>query len=195
METGRILAVELVHSRNVLFVNSRAEAATLLPRAAARGGADGIISTDPEFIPSVTVADCMPIWLWVKGTRITGVLHSGWRGTGILSTAIDSLGSELGVQPTDICVVLGPAIGSCCYHVDEVRAGEFAENFGDGCVSKKDGRFFLDLRKANEGLAASMGVEWVENIDICTACDDSLGSFRRQGQGEFTRMMALCGYF
>lgn len=195
LEMDRILALELVHSRRVLLVQNRSDASTLQARARSLGGADGIISTDPEFIPSVTVADCMPIWLAVRGTAITGVLHSGWRGTGILAAAAEALKRDLGILPGEISVVLGPAIGKCCYMVDEPRARAFADEFGESSVRKLDGTFRIDLRAANEGIAEALGLGSVESIDICTFCDETLGSSRRQGQAAFTRMLALCGYF
>jgi YfiH family protein len=191
----RILALELVHSRNVLLVQNRVDALSLQARAKSIGGADGILSTDPEFIPSVTVADCMPIWLSVKGTRITGVLHSGWKGTGILAAAVHILQAELGIQPQQVSAVLGPAIGKCCYSVDEARARSFADEFGEKSVARTEGQSYLDLRAANEGIAESLGLGSLESMDICTFCDKTLGSSRRQGQKSFTRMMAMCGYF
>ena len=195
LDEKRILALELVHSRRVLLVKNAIDAATLQARAKSCGGADGILSTDPEYIPSVTVADCMPIWLSVKGTSIIGVLHSGWKGTGILQTAVDLLRTELGILPGEVSAVLGPAIGRCCYCVDEPRARLFADEFGEKSVEKLAGAFRIDLRAANEGIAESLGLGSLESIGICTFCDESLGSSRRQGQDAFTRMMALCGYF
>ncbi len=195
IEENRILPLSLVHSRRVLLVKDEADALTLAARAGASSGADGILSADPRFIPSVTVADCMPIWLWVEDTHITGVLHSGWKGTGIIRTAVELLQTELGVQPGKIHAILGPAIGTCCYNVDEARARAFGEEFGTECVARKDDAWYMDLRKANEKLAGSLGLGSVRTLSICTRCDPLMGSSRRQGQGAFTRMLALCGYF
>lgn len=192
---NRILAVNLAHSRRILIVSDETDAQTLGDISQANGGVDGLITTNPWFIPTVTVADCMPIWLWVEGCSIFGVLHSGWKGTGILRTAVETLQSRLGVPANKIHVILGPAIGSCCYSVEETRAKSFAEEFGEHCITRRNDSWFMDLRKANENLAKSLGLGSVKNISICTQCDQTMGSSRREGQDSFTRMLALCGFF
>ena len=64
------IGLELAHSRNVVFP-SGAEDAVELARAA--GGADGLVLREDlvarGFAASVTVADCMPIWLLDRGFR------------------------------------------------------------------------------------------------------------------------------
>jgi len=182
--------IELSHTRNVLFP-SRDEDVAALARAA--GGADGLILEDQALAATVTVADCMPIWLLDRGSGSFGVLHSGWRGTGILARAVEALAVRYGSKPSSISVVLGPAIGPCCYEVSEERALEFAAEFGDCSVARRAGSWFLDLRSANLSLAHRAGIGHVLSIDACTFCDERLGSYRRQGAGSFTRMLAVCG--
>ncbi len=177
----RILPLDLVHSRRVLLVMDEADASGLVAKTGACGGADGIVSADPRFIPSVTVADCMPIWLWVEDSRIAGVLHSGWKGTGIIKSALDVLGTSLGIKPKKVHAILGPAIGPCCYNVDETRALAFGDEFGTDCIAVRADTWFIDLRKANERLAVSLGLGSVHTMSICTHCDASMGSFRREG--------------
>jgi YfiH family protein len=190
MDPGLAFAVDLAHTRNIVSP-SRGEDAPALARAA--GGADGIILDDPELAATVTVADCMPIWILDRGTGSFGVLHSGWRGTGILETALRFLVERRGAKARDIAAILGPAIGSCCYAVSEERAEQFAAEFGGSAAARRDGSWFLDLRAANVGLAERAGIGQVLSIDACTSCDERLGSFRRQGAASFTRMLAACG--
>jgi polyphenol oxidase len=182
--------IELSHTRNVI-APARDDDPAALARDA--GGADGILLDDPRLAATVTVADCMPIWILDRGSGTFGVLHSGWRGTGILANAVDFLVRRRGAKPSSIAVVLGPAIGSCCYAVSEERASEFAAEFGAAAAARREGSWFLDLRSANVALAERAGVGHVLSIDACTSCDERLGSFRRQGAASFTRMMAVCG--
>lgn len=154
-------------------------------------GCDGIILADGAFLPSVTVADCMPIWLYDLGTGARGVLHSGWKGTGILRVALEAMAELYGTRPGDVSCVLGPAVGSCCYRVDEGRARRFAEEFGADCVRVSAAGTSLDLRLANEKLAASLGLGAVLSVEACTSCSPGLGSYRREGPEAFTRMLAL----
>jgi copper oxidase (laccase) domain-containing protein len=194
---GNVLGVELVHSRRVLVRTEGGERLFDESGAADRGAADlssgydGILLRGPGLAASVTVADCMPIYVCDFASGAFGVLHSGWKGTGILATAVSALAAVFGSPPAAISVILGPAIGPCCYAVNEERALGFGREFGPGSALRRDGRHYLDLRAANLSLARRLGIGALSSIDLCTSCDESLGSCRREGQGAFTRMMAL----
>lgn len=181
----KVLGVELAHSRNVLFPEGNGNGAS---------AADGILIKDPSYAASVTVADCMPIGIFDRSSRIFGVLHSGWKGTGILETAVRELGRRHCSPPQAISVILGPAIGACCYAVPEERARAYASEFGPESMIQRGGRFFLDLRAANVSLARRLGVGALLSVDACTSCDERLGSYRREGPGRFTRMVAVAAF-
>jgi copper oxidase (laccase) domain-containing protein len=193
LDPASVLGLTLVHSRNVLFPSCAGEHRRLAALASQDGGADGIVLRDRSLVASVTVADCMPIWLLDRGSGAFGVLHSGWRGTGILGAAVSGLASRFGSDPGDMAVILGPAIGACCYHVPEERAASFASEFGAETAGERDGRWFIDLRAANLRLAERLGIGSLLSVRACTSCDPRLGSYRRQGSADFTRMVAACG--
>ena len=199
LDEKRVLALELKHTRRVVAVRGPEEAKALGPTAEGIGGADGILCADPSYVPVLTVADCMPIWLFDAGHGVFGLLHSGWKGTGILVEALRSMEKGFESKPADISAILGPSIGSCCYAVPEERALQFEREFGEKAVIVRgeggDKKFHLDLRAANLGIALRLGIGRLLNVDLCTACSGSLGSYRRQGPKDFTRMAALCGYF
>jgi YfiH family protein len=202
LEPSRIRSLQLRHTRNVIFQGNGEAVADLRQKADAMGGADGLVVAEPESIPALTVADCMPIWLFDPKKEVFGLLHSGWRGTGILKAAVLGMISRFGSAPDDISAILGPSIGACCYTVPEERAMSFAAEFGEtsiraaGAESGKDRvSFSIDLRAANIHLAGELGLGSLLDVKICTSCSPNLGSFRRQGAQDFTRMLALCGYF
>jgi len=199
LDKARVLSLELKHTRRVIPVFSREEAGSLGDIAGRAGGADGILCADSFYVPVLTVADCMPIWLFDAGCNVFGLLHSGWKGTGILAEAVRLLQKNFGSNPAAISAILGPSIGSCCYAVPEERAVRFGKEFGEKAVIVHDEggerKFHLDLRMANLSLAERLGIGRLLNVDLCTACSDGLGSYRRQGPQAFTRMAALCGYF
>ena len=199
LDEKRVLALELKHSRRVIALRRPEDAKELRSIAEGIGGADGLLCADPFFVPVLTVADCMPIWLFDSRRGVFGLLHSGWKGTGILEEALRSMDKDFGSKPADISAILGPSIGSCCYAVPEQRALEFEREFGEKAVIVRgegvERKFHLDLRAANLGLALRLGIGRLLNVDLCTACSSSLGSYRRQGPKDFTRMAALCGYF
>jgi YfiH family protein len=182
----RLVVLKQIHSRRV--VRTRTGQDVLFAEA------DGLVSDNPRLVLGVSVADCMPIWLVDRARTAFGLLHSGWKGTGILAEAVAMLGREFGSRPADLSAFLGPAIGACCYAVDAGRAGLFAAEFGTQNVRKKDGRFHLDLAAANRGLLERIGISRYTCADSCTCCDARFGSYRREGKDGFTRMIALAGY-
>lgn len=203
-------AIDLVHSRIVIEANSLGDVFT---PSGIRREADGLVtagrlsatrcqSTTRRPTPDgtrfdslvITVADCMPIFLYDQGSGAYGLLHSGWKGTGILSEAVSLMRRLYGTRPVDLAVALGPRIGTCCYVVDETRAAVFSGEFGATAVVRTDGRPRLDLVAANLALADTLGIGTVQLLDGCTSCDHRFGSFRRQGAGRFTRMAVAIGY-
>jgi len=158
-------------------------------------GADGILCRSEYLVPSVTVADCMPIWLFDRDSGFFGVLHSGWQGTGILREAVRALEERFGSRPSSMAIILGPSIGSCCYAVPPDRAIFFAERFGPESVLEIAAGLSLDLRAANLGIARSLGIGAALSVEACTACHAGFGSYRREGSACYTRMAAACGYF
>ena len=52
---------------------------------------------------------------------LVGIAHAGWKGTalGIAASMVDTWIRREGSNPADIRAVIGPAIGSCCYTVDD----------------------------------------------------------------------------
>lgn len=197
LEPSAVRGTELYHTRRVLletgdgsklFGSVPLTAGSGTPPA---GSHDGILLRDTTKAACITVADCMPIWIFDRHSGSFGVLHSGWKGTGILAVAVGALSEEFGSSPEAISVILGPAIGSCCYAVPPERARAFAAEFGTHAVREGGGRAMLDLRAANVALARRLGVGALLSVEACTACDSRLGSFRREGPETFTRMAAV----
>lgn len=181
-----VLSLPLVHSRRVYKARVPADLTGL--------EGDGIITDNPEACVVLTVADCMPIFLFDPDSNAFGVLHSGWKGTGILAEACRILASDFGSRASRLSVAFGPRVGVCCYPVDEERAAVFADEFGTAAVVWLEGKPRLDLVAANLALAESLGIGSVSVAAACTSCDLNLGSYRREGPLEFTRMAAAIGY-
>jgi YfiH family protein len=199
LDPARVYACTQVHSRRVLEVDR--ETPNTGPRA------DGLISRDREVILSVTVADCLPVFLYDTGGCPDGglaLVHSGWKGTGIALAALRLMEDRWRTRPEEVAAVFGPCIRRCCYQVDGERARTFDAEFGGAGggspgalppVSKAAGKFFLDLQAANARLLAGAGVRNIAVCEDCTFTDERLGSFRREGAQAYTKMTALAGFF
>jgi YfiH family protein len=179
--TAKVYGINQIHSQTVLPVDS--ENPPLIE-------ADGMVTNDKDITLSVTVADCLPVFLLDVKTSSFGIVHSGWKGTGIVLSALALLTEKWKTNSADVAAVLGPCIGACCYKVDKERASVFEKDFGAESVRKDGGSFFLDLKLANIKLLKEAGVRNIAVCENCTFCDERLGSFRREGE-KFTRMAAV----
>jgi YfiH family protein len=197
IKPSSVVALSQIHSR-VVRIADRADLFADHPEG------DGLLANHEDIVPSVTVADCMPIYIFDPVSGCFGVLHSGWRGTGIVRSALELASDEWGAKPENFRVVLGPHIRSCCYTVDAERAELFARLYGPSCVSEDSALatagnawpFRLSLAEANRSLCLSLGIKGENILDtgICTSCNGEYGSFRREGQSAFTHMVAFVSW-
>ena len=173
-----------------------------------RGGAtpraDGVLALRDDGerrAPAVRIADCVPVLIADRQARAVAAVHAGWRGTarGIARRAVREL-AELGLDPAHLVAAVGPAIGPCCYEVDEEvlegvstacgRAGE------DLAARGASGRPMLDLRRANRIQLENGGLPpgAISCAPWCTFCEEArFFSYRREGEGT-GRMMACVGW-
>ncbi|HUX12622.1 MAG TPA: polyphenol oxidase family protein, partial [Spirochaetia bacterium] len=135
----RFVSLHQIHSRSVLGADPQTYGSD----------ADGMVTSDRRLCLGVTVADCMPIYLYDRSSGAFGILHSGWRGTGILADAVHAMARLYDAEAAELTVLLGPAIGVCCYRVDAERAALFQKRWGSGAAVRRDGEWYLDMRRAN----------------------------------------------
>jgi YfiH family protein len=194
LDPSRVAARTQTHSRDVIEVDS--SCLTSLPPG------DGMASADASVHLSITVADCLPIFLVDPGNGAFALVHSGWKGTGILAVAIDLLKDRWRVRPEELLAVFGPCISRCSYQVPVDRANRFDEDFGleegqqgplGSPVHRDAGGSYIDLQAANALILEKYGVRDLAVCPACTYTDERLGSFRREGPEHFTRMAAIVG--
>ncbi|MDX6396918.1 MAG: purine-nucleoside/S-methyl-5-thioadenosine phosphorylase / adenosine deaminase [Gaiellaceae bacterium] len=137
---------------------------------------DGLWTDEPDLPVLALTADCLPIALVrVDGERpAVAVLHAGWRGllAGIVAEGVRTLGGS-------VQAAIGPAIGPCCYEVGPDVAQPFAATIGCSVIHGLK----LDLWGAAERVLRDAGVDEIERVDLCTACNSELFfSHRRTGE-------------
>jgi purine-nucleoside/S-methyl-5'-thioadenosine phosphorylase / adenosine deaminase len=173
------------------------------PAAIARIEADALITGDPEVTLGVFVADCIPALVIDRRTGAVAAAHAGWRGTvaGVLPAVVRALATEFGARPGDLRVVLGPAIGACCFEVGPEVAREFETALG-GAAGAADvvmpsprgvaGKWHVDLKGANRLLLARAGVgpDAVDALADCT-CHDSARFFSYRRDRETGQLMGI----
>lgn len=151
---------------------------------------DGLV-TDEEGIALATFyADCVPLFFLDPVKRVTGLAHSGWRGTAgrMGGRMIAFMEKEYGCKKENIFAAIGPSICADCYEVSEDVAGVFKTEFGDTVLKsgKVYGKYQLDLWKANEMVLLQAGLmpEQITVTDICTCCNDQLLFSHRASRGK-----------
>ena len=159
---------------------------------------DGLVTDEPGLILSTSFADCVPLYFvdTVKGA--IGLAHSGWRGTvnRMGARMIEEMKRQFGSDPGDLLVAVGPSICVDCYEVGEDVAEEFQKAFPDTEVLQKgklEGKYQLDLWKANEQLLLEAGIreEHLEITDLCTCCNPELLFSHRASHGQRGNLCAF----
>lgn len=151
-------------------------------------GVDGWVTCSPGVLLTVTIADCIPVYLLAPG-RGVALLHAGWRGTagGILRAGLERL--TRGAKATAADVIMHAGVGICgpCYEVgSEVMTG---------CGLPADGKgpWHLDLRGHLAAEASRLGIADVSVSGWCSAHDRSSFYSHRASRGADGRMVAYLG--
>lgn len=165
---------------------------------------DGIV-TDIANVPLVTLfADCVPLIFLDPQKKVIAASHSGWKGTvqQIGKRTVEKMREHFGCDPKNILAAILPCIGKCCYEVDQPLYDAFSKvdclDVNEVMTPKGNGKYMLDLVKANERILLSAGI-LPKNLtlsDVCTCCNaDTLHSHRATGgnRGNLAAVIELIG--
>jgi YfiH family protein len=149
---------------------------------------DGWITMEPGILLTVTIADCVPVYLVAPG-RGVALLHAGWRGTAsrILARGVERLKAESGCLAADIVIHCGVGICGPCYEVgSEVM-------LGCGAPADGEGPWHIDLRERLSDQAQKLGLNQVTTSGWCSAHDRAAFYSHRASGGTDGRMVAYIG--
>lgn len=186
-----IVCSDQTHTTNVLCVD-RSYAGCGVTRERPYMDVDGLITDEPGVILATFYADCVPLYFIDPIHRAIGLSHSGWRGTvqRMGQITLDKMKEEFKTNPSDVYAAIGPSICQDCYEVSEdvadAFAGEFVGHESDILIDKHNGKFQLDLWKANGIVLQDAGVlpEHLAITNICTCCNDRLLFSHRASKGK-----------
>ena len=175
-ENRRLLCASVGVEPERLALNRQVHGATVNraePGERTKDG-DGLWTDEPGVPMLAFSADCLPIAVArVNGSPGLALLHAGRLGLlhGIVQAGASALGGRL-------AAIVGPGIGPCCYEVGEDILAAYRARFGPDVVRGRN----LDLWTAAERMLHEAGVDAVERLDVCTACNaDRFFSHRRDG--------------
>ena len=154
---------------------------------------DALITNSTNLYLCVSVADCVPIFLYDPRQKAVAAIHAGWRGTAsrISGNAVLRMKEEFQSNPDDLLAYIGPAASSCCYAVGDEVAQQFATNF----VRREKGITTVDLKAANMQQLVDEGVlrECIDVSEYCTICRPELLHSYRRDKANSGRMMGVIG--
>lgn len=156
--------------------------------------ADGLLSNQAGMEVGIWTADCLPVLMATLDGRYVGALHAGWRGavSGIVRVGLERMKEASGGNLSLLRVVLGPAIGPCCFDVgpevwDAVEAGT------PGYSIKE--RKKLDLWDLVTHQLMSSGVlpSEIGRVSLCTRCHPAL-FYSHRGWGPERKGRSMLNY-
>lgn len=171
IHTDRIINVTETDRGKGLFKEREAE------------GYDGVITNCKDVVLTGFSADCVLIYFYDPVKEVIAICHSGWRGTvlAIGSKTAEKMVSDYGCNKNDIICGIAPAIGKCCFQVDEPVVNAFRKAFEwvDDFVEKdteNEGHYYIDLHGVNEEILVKSGIprENIDNSRICTMCNNDM---------------------
>ena len=153
-------------------------------------GVDGHATRSPGVLLTVTVADCVPVYLIAPQKRVVALLHAGWRGTagGMLQQGVDLVRREAFVTAPEIVMHCGVGICGSCYEV----GSEVLERLTPG-IRPGDPAAHVDLRGVLVRQAAELGITELSVSPWCSAHDRAHFFSHRASGGRDGRMIAYLG--
>lgn len=152
-------------------------------------GVDGHATATRGVLLTVTVADCVPVYVIDPVREAVALLHSGWRGTsgGILRAGIEALIEGAGSTCSDMLIHCGVGICGECYEV----GSEVMTSCGLACPGS--GPWRADLHSVLTKQARGFGVENISTSQWCSMHDRPAFFSHRGSGGADGRMVAYLG--
>jgi len=184
------------HTTNVAVVEEKDRGGKFLDT-------DGMVTDIPGICLVTFYADCVPLFFVDPVHCAIGLSHSGWRGTvgRIGRITLELMEKKYGTDPEQVVAAIGPSICQDCYEVSGDVIGKFKDEFDEALwpelfYEKADGKYQLDLWKANQAVLRSAGIrkEHIAVTNVCTHCNpEILFSHRSTGtaRGNLSAFLAL----
>lgn len=147
-------------------------------------GWDGHATGSSGILLSISVADCIPVYLADPHSGAVALVHAGWRGAagGVLTAGAKAIRAPV----SNVVMHCGIGICGACYEVGSEVAQALGESVPDGSKVR------VDLRTHLAQQAWALGIREITISPLCSAHDPGLHSHRASG-GKPGRMLAYLG--
>ncbi len=183
----KIFTVSQVHSDRIVIIDSADTASEDVKPFEA----DAIITDIQGISIGILTADCVPLLFLDSRNKVVAAVHAGWKGTAskIASKTIKMMIERFESRPQEIRAAIGPAIGACCYEVGQEVID--AVGYRGNASAQREGKWYLDLSKANLLQLQEMGVADIDVSGICTSCRTDLFFSHRKEMGKTGRQLSF----
>ncbi|MCI6536411.1 MAG: peptidoglycan editing factor PgeF [Lachnospiraceae bacterium] len=190
-DCAHLVCSDQTHTTNVRLV-TKADAGKGVISPRDYTDVDGLITDIPGLTLVTFYADCVPLYFVDPVHHAIGLSHSGWRGTvaRMGKCTLEAMHEAFGTEASDVYCAIGPSICQDCYEVSEDVAEQFMQVFpgheSELLIDKGNGKYQLDLWKANEIVLLDAGVQkaHLEVTDVCTCCNPELLFSHRASHGK-----------
>jgi YfiH family protein len=158
--------------------------------------ADVILTNKPGITLLMRFADCVPVMLHDPIRKVVGIAHAGWMGTvrATVRIAVEAMQADFGSNPGEILAAIGPSIGPDHYEVGADVVMQVRQAFGStssALLRERSGAVHFDLWTANRMILEQAGVNQIELVRICTACNTGEWYSHRAERGRTGRFGAV----
>ncbi len=194
-----IVTSDQTHTTNVRVV-TEADRGNGITKPRPYTDVDGMVTNVPGLTLATFYADCVPLYFVDPVHKAIGLSHSGWRGTvgKMGKVTVETMRREYGSEPKEILAAVGPSICQDCYEVsedviEEVQKAFSREYWDELFYGKENGKYQLDLWKANERILLEAGIlpEHISLPNICTCCNPNFLFSHRASKGKRGNLAAF----
>ena len=191
-----MVASKQTHTTNIRLA-TEADLGNGITGPSAYDDVDGLATDIPGIALATFYADCVPLYFVDPVKKAIGLAHSGWRGTvaGMGACMVQFMREHFHSDPKDLIAAIGPSICVDCYEVSEEVAEQFREEFPEEVLQpgKADGKYQLDLWKANESILLKAGIlpEHLTVTDVCTCHNPEYLFSHRASHGQRGNLAAF----
>tara|TARA_B100000579_G_scaffold437336_1_gene466241 strand:- start:770 stop:1456 length:687 start_codon:yes stop_codon:yes gene_type:complete len=183
LNPDKLITINQIHSSKIIMAENPGH----------YDAVDGIVNKGGDFICSIKVADCLPIYFINNNTKTIGLVHAGWRGLsgGVINEFANNINYYNEIT-SDYYALIGPSIHSCCFEIKDDVLVSFDSRFYKQIGNK---RYKVNLQDWAVQQLMDIGIEKrkIAVINKCTYCFDAIyHSYRRSGLAA-GRMYALIG--
>jgi YfiH family protein len=181
-----LISARQVHGDRILMISNQ------LTSACEYDGYDALITNQHGVGLMIQQADCQAVVLYDPDNRVVANVHVGWRGSVamIIIKIIQRLTAEFGTDPSRLRAAISPSLGPCCAEFVRFQA-ELPPEFHPYQARPA----YFDFWAISRWQLQEAGVlpEHIRTAGICTRCDHSYFSYRREGiTGRSATVVALC---